>query len=117
LNRKVLDALAKSLMEEETLNQEQIAVIFKNIKKLPQRTLWLSKKSRPVSKVGPIAIPEKGSTISKEAAIAADAAPKATKPRAVKPRASKPRVTKPAATKAGTTAPKPKATKPSSEKE
>jgi cell division protease FtsH len=107
LNRKVLDALAKALMEEETLNQEQIAVIFKNIKKLPQRTLWLSKKSRPVSKVGPIAIPEKGSTTSKEAAIAADAAPKATKPRSSKPRAAK----------AGTTAPKPKATKPSSEKE
>ena len=59
LNRKVLDALAKELMERETLNQEDIAKIFKNVKKLPRRRQWLSSKSRPVSKQGPIAIPAK----------------------------------------------------------
>jgi cell division protease FtsH len=64
-NRKILDALAKELMECETLNQEEIAVIFKNVKKLPKRKQWLSSKSRPVSKQGPIAIPVKGSTASK----------------------------------------------------
>ena len=58
LNRKVLDATAKALMERETLNQEDIAKIFKSVKKLPKRTQWLSKKTRPVSKVGPIAIPK-----------------------------------------------------------
>ncbi|MEY4349239.1 MAG: hypothetical protein RL719_536, partial [Actinomycetota bacterium] len=31
LNRKVLDALAKALMEDETLNQEEIAKIFKSV--------------------------------------------------------------------------------------
>jgi cell division protease FtsH len=59
VNRKVLDALAKELMERETLNQEDIAKIFKTVKKLPRRRQWLSSKSRPVSKQGPIAIPAK----------------------------------------------------------
>jgi cell division protease FtsH len=57
-NRKILDTLAKTLMEKETLNQEEIAKIFKTIKKLPKRAQWLSKKTRPV-KAGPIAIPKK----------------------------------------------------------
>lgn len=81
LNRAVLDALAKELMERETLNQDDIARIFKNVKKLPERTLWLSKKTRPVSKVGPIAIPVKGSSAAKAKArkaaeVAAAAVPK-----------------------------------------
>ncbi len=59
LNRKVLDATAKALMERETLNQEDIAKLFKTVKKLPKRTQWLSKKTRPVSKIAPIAIPKK----------------------------------------------------------
>jgi cell division protease FtsH len=68
-------------MERETLNQEDIARIFKNVKKLPERTQWLSKKTRPVSKVGPIAIPVKGSSAAKAKARkaaeeAAAAAPK-----------------------------------------
>ncbi len=79
LNRKVLDDLAKALMEEETLNQDQIAKIFKNVKKVPKRSLWLSKKTRPVSKRGPIAIPSKGSTKAKEAAAAKTAAVESAK--------------------------------------
>ena len=73
LNRKVLDALAKELMEKETLNAEEIAKIFKSVKKLPKRPQWLSKKSRPKPKQGPIAIPAKGSTASKRAAATAQA--------------------------------------------
>jgi len=73
LNRKVLDAMAKELMETETLNAEQIAVIFKNVKKLHKRPQWLSKKTRPKPKQGPIAIPAKGSTASKRAAATAQA--------------------------------------------
>ena len=67
-NRNVLDAMAKELMEKETLNPDDIARIFKSVKKLPKRKLWLSKTSRPVSKKGPIAIPAKGSTTEKVAA-------------------------------------------------
>jgi cell division protease FtsH len=58
LNRKILDALAKSLLEKETLNHDEIEKIFKTVKKLPKRTQWLSKKTRPV-KAGPIAVPKK----------------------------------------------------------
>jgi cell division protease FtsH len=102
-NRAVLDALAKALMEEETLNQEQIAKIFKSIKKLPKRSQWLSSKNRPVSKLAPIAIPRKGSSAVKQAeldkAAASAAAPKrATRARAAAKPAAKPAL-KPAAKK------------------
>ncbi|MEN9969975.1 MAG: hypothetical protein RLZZ229_183 [Actinomycetota bacterium] len=100
LNRAVLDELAKQLMERETLNQEEIALIFKSVKKLPKRAQWLSKKSRPVSKRGPIAIPVKGSSAAKAKAAAA-AQKKADA--AAKPAAKKPATRKPAA-KPGTKA-------------
>ncbi len=41
-NRKVLDALASELLEKETLLQEDLVVIFKAIKKAPERTVWNS---------------------------------------------------------------------------
>jgi cell division protease FtsH len=63
-NRKVLDALAKALMERETLNQEDIAKIFKTVKKLPRRKQWLSAPKRVPSKVGPIAIPKRAASTS-----------------------------------------------------
>ncbi len=90
LNRAILDDMAKQLMERETLNQEEIAEIFKGVKKLPQRKVWLSAADRPVSKKGPIEIPVKGSSKAKQAVIdkaTADAAAPAKKPRA--PRATK----------------------------
>jgi cell division protease FtsH len=68
VNRKALDVMAKELMEKETLNQDDIARIFKGIKKAPNRKPWLSKASRPGFKKGPIAIPSKGSTTAKVAA-------------------------------------------------
>ena len=81
LNRKILDALAKELMERETLNQDEIAVLFKNVKKIAKRKMWLSSKMRPASKQGPIAIPSKGSTAAKQtAAKKAAADEKAAKP-------------------------------------
>ena len=58
LNRKVLDAMAKELMEKETLNPDDIQRIFKPVKKLPKRSQWLSKKTRPKPKTGPIAVPK-----------------------------------------------------------
>jgi cell division protease FtsH len=98
-NRAVLDAMAKELMEKETLNPEDIARIFKSVKKLPKRAQWLSSKSRPVSKIAPIAIPVKGSSAAKASArkaaatkaAAADAKPVAAKKPAAprKPASSK----------------------------
>ena len=106
-NRAVLDALAKELMERETLQADEIATIFKPVKKLPLRPQWLSKKTRPVSKQGPIAIPVKGSSAAKVKARAAAEAAEVAKP------TGKPAVRKPAAPKAPaarkTTPRKPKA--------
>jgi len=93
LNRKVLDLMAKELMEKETLNPDDIAKIFKSVKKLPKRKPWLSKASRPSSKKGPIAIPAKGSTTAKVAAKKKAEAAEAVatkKPAAKKPVAKKP---------------------------
>jgi cell division protease FtsH len=102
-NRKVLDELAKQLMERETLQAEDIAKIFKPVKKLPKRPQWLSKKSRPVSKQGPIAIPVKGSSAAKaKAAKAAEVA--AAKP--AKKTVAKKAVVKKAAAKSTSTAKK-----------
>ncbi len=91
LNRKVLDALAKELMERETLNAEDIAKIFKPLKKLPKRPVWLSSKKRPLSNIAPIAIPTKRvaafekPAAAKKVATRKVAAKPAAKPRAVKP--------------------------------
>ena len=58
-NRKVLDTLARELLEKETLNQEEIAKIFKSVKKLPVRETWRSSTKRALSTKGPIAVPER----------------------------------------------------------
>ena len=59
VNRSVLDRLAKELLEKETLNQEQIAEIFKSLKKLPKRATWRSSQKRGINGKGPIAVPRK----------------------------------------------------------
>lgn len=56
-NREILDKLAAELLEKETLDHNQLADIFANIKKLPPRPQWLSSSSRPVSEQPPIAVP------------------------------------------------------------
>jgi cell division protease FtsH len=57
-NRDILDRLAGELIERETLDHTQVAEIFANVVKLPERPLWLSSKDRPVSDRPPIAVPE-----------------------------------------------------------
>lgn len=110
-NRKVLDAMAKELMERETLQAEDIAKLFKQVKKMPKRALWLSKKTRPVSKQGPIAIPVKGSSAEKAKVAAAQAKKEAAK----KPVVKKPAAKKPATVKK-VVAKKPAAKKPATKK-
>lgn len=56
-NRDILDKLAAELLEQETLDHNQIAEIFKDVKKLPERPLWLSSDKRPVSQIPPISFP------------------------------------------------------------
>ncbi|HEY2644307.1 MAG TPA: ATP-dependent zinc metalloprotease FtsH [Galbitalea sp.] len=58
-NRDVLDKLATELLEKETLDHEQLAEIFKDVKKLPERPQWLSSKERPLSDLPPVVVPSK----------------------------------------------------------
>ncbi|WP_217181668.1 ATP-dependent zinc metalloprotease FtsH [Streptomyces sp. AC495_CC817] len=58
-NRDILDKLALALLEEETLDHNRIAEIFTEVKKLPERPLWLSSEDRPVSERPPIEVPKK----------------------------------------------------------
>ena len=58
-NRDILDSLASELLEKETLDHNQIAAIFENVKKLPERPQWLSSDKRPVSNRPPVSLPVK----------------------------------------------------------
>ena len=71
-NRSVLDQLAKELLEKETLNQDQIAEIFKKVKKLPKRTTWRSSTKRAISAKGPIAVPKRKEQTEKKKSKDAD---------------------------------------------
>ena len=54
--RSVLDALVLELLEKETLNQEQLAEIFRPIVKRPPRDVWISGDDRTVDR-GPVMTP------------------------------------------------------------
>jgi cell division protease FtsH len=58
-NRDILDRLASELLEKETLDHTQIAEIFADVKKLPERPQWLSSQKRPVSTRPPVSLPAK----------------------------------------------------------
>jgi cell division protease FtsH len=53
-NRDILDSLALELLERETLNQAEIAHVFRDIRKRDFREVWLSKETRPVQTAGPV---------------------------------------------------------------
>jgi cell division protease FtsH len=57
-NRDILDRLARELLEKETLDHNQIAEIFKDVKKLPERPEWVSAENRVSPGIPPIAFPE-----------------------------------------------------------
>ncbi|MDQ1130187.1 ATP-dependent zinc metalloprotease FtsH [Microbacterium sp. SORGH_AS_0888] len=58
-NRDILDRLALALLEKETLDHNEVAEIFTDIKKLPPRPQWLSSSDRPVSNQPPIDVPRR----------------------------------------------------------
>lgn len=47
-NRDVLDRLVVELLEKETLNEAQLAEIFRDVRKRPARDVWQSSQDRPV---------------------------------------------------------------------
>jgi len=56
-NRDILDRLAADLLEKETLDHDQLAEIFKDVRKIDERPQWLSSDKRPLSDLPPIAMP------------------------------------------------------------
>jgi cell division protease FtsH len=94
-NRKVLDRLATELLEKETLDHNQLAEIFKDVKKLPLRKQWLSSNERPVSKLPPVKVPAKKAAAPKT--VAKPAAKKPVAKKAPAKAAAKPAAKKPAA--------------------
>ncbi|MBC7402246.1 MAG: ATP-dependent metallopeptidase FtsH/Yme1/Tma family protein [Microbacteriaceae bacterium] len=58
-NRDILDKLATALLEKETLDHNELAEIFKDVKKMPERPQWLSSTKRPVSALPPVLVPQK----------------------------------------------------------
>ena len=67
-NRTILDRLATELLEKETLDHNQLATLFKGVKRLPERAVWLSSSERPPSKKGPVSVPKKKVAPKKPAA-------------------------------------------------
>src|SRR5699024_10372136 len=53
-NRDVLDRLAFDLLEQETLDEQQLAALFHDVVKREQRGVWLASRDRPVSSRPPI---------------------------------------------------------------
>ena len=58
-NRDILDKLATALLEKETLDHNELAEIFVDVKKMPERPQWLSSTQRPVSPLPPVLVPQK----------------------------------------------------------
>jgi len=53
-NREILDQLVEELLEHETLNKEEIAKVFKRVKKVKHRPAWTSSQKRMPSNQPPI---------------------------------------------------------------
>lgn len=79
-NRHVLDALAARLLEKETVLEKELAEIFVDIVKAPERELWLSSPDRPVSDLPPVPIPEQLTEADAHAKATGEAAGVGEKP-------------------------------------
>ena len=83
-NRDVLDALVLELLERETLDKDAVAQIFVPVRKRPEREVWLSSSTRPVSDLPPVTFHPNGSANGSAIASANGSGPG----RAADPRAS-----------------------------
>ena len=55
-NRETLDRLVEELLENETLNKEEIERIFKKVKKVKPRAAWTGSQQRVPSNLPPVAL-------------------------------------------------------------
>jgi cell division protease FtsH len=58
-NRDVLDKLVVELLEKETLNKEQVATIFQELRLRPTRPAWTGSERRAPSDRPPVDVPER----------------------------------------------------------
>ena len=55
-NREILDSLVEALLEKETLNKEEIEVVFKKVKRVKPRAPWTGSQNRVPSNQPPVAL-------------------------------------------------------------
>ena len=65
-NRETLDRLVEELLENETLNKEEIATIFKKVKKVKPRAAWTGSQNRIPSNQPPVALKPAKIKVSEE---------------------------------------------------
>ena len=58
-NRKILDEMVLELLEKETLNKDDIAVIFKKVRAVTPRPAWTGSPTRIPSAQPPVEVPER----------------------------------------------------------
>ena len=82
-NRDILDTLASTLLEKETLDHNELAALFEPVRKLPERPQWLSSEARPVSSLPPVPVPTKAPIDPSiaDGGIESDTPPPASPPR------------------------------------
>jgi len=57
-NRDVLDALVLALLDKETLDKNEVAEIFTDLRRKPQRPAWTGSPTRHPSQLPPVEIPQ-----------------------------------------------------------
>jgi cell division protease FtsH len=57
-NRDVLDSLVLELMDKETLDKQQVATVFEQLRKRPPRPAWTGSPDRNPSEIPPVEIPQ-----------------------------------------------------------
>ena len=79
-NRETLDRLVEELLENETLNKEEIATVFKKVKKVKPRAPWTGSQNRTPSNQPPVALkPAKIKVIEEDKPVKKTAAKKSEK--------------------------------------
>lgn len=79
-NRETLDRLVEELLENETLNKEEIATIFKRVKKVKPRAAWTGSQNRTPSNQPPVALkPAKVKVVEEDKAVKKSAIKKSDK--------------------------------------
>ncbi|MDE9364936.1 ATP-dependent zinc metalloprotease FtsH [Luteipulveratus sp. YIM 133132] len=71
-NRDVLDHLVLELLEHETLNHDALAEVFANVRKRPDRPVWLSSDMRTVSDRGPVLTPAEREALARGESLPED---------------------------------------------